>query len=85
MNQLRMDNPTYDSSIKKQHMYFRKGEYYFVSPWRMLYIDDQYYLLALDSKDKKFKNFRVDKMEDVALVEESGISVLREGEDEFKK
>lgn len=57
---------------KKQKVYTKRV--YEVSPWDMLYADDQYYLLAFDPEEKKvdkqFKYFRVDRMEKVETLEE---------------
>lgn len=57
---------------KKQKSYTKRV--YEVSPWDMLYADDQYYLLAFDPEEKKadkqFKYFRVDRMEKVETLEE---------------
>ena len=57
---------------KKQKSYTKRV--YEVSPWDMLYADDQYYLLAYDPEEKKadkqFKYFRVDRMEKVETLEE---------------
>ena len=63
----------------------KKGERYVVSPWAMIYTDDNYYLLAYT--EGKFKHFRVDRMDkaeamitEIAEVEVA--SLAREGADE---
>ena len=63
-------------NIKKERAY--KDSTYKVSPWALIYSEENYYLLALDGE--RFKHFRVDRMERIATVEE-----MREGEAEFKK
>ena len=75
----------FDYDLNKQRRYFKKGECYVVSPWRMLYADDNYYLLAWDAKEEKFKHFRVDKMDGVAQVLLGNIRVAREGAEAFSK
>ena len=65
-----------NKNFEKQRRYMRKGEPYVVSPWSMVYNDDNYYLLAY--VDGKFKHFRVDKMDDVRVT-----TIKREGIDEF--
>lgn len=65
-----------NKNFEKQRRYMRKGEPYVVSPWSMIYNDDNYYLLAY--VDGKFKHFRVDKMDDVKIT-----TIKREGIDEF--
>jgi predicted DNA-binding transcriptional regulator YafY len=66
----------FDFDLSKQRKYFKKGEKYTVSPWAMIYVDDNYYLLAYDAG--RFKHFRVDKMDSVV---ESGAE--REGKEAF--
>lgn len=66
----------FDFDLSKQRKYFKKGDKYTVSPWTMIYADDNYYLLAYDTG--KFKHFRVDKMDSVV---ESGAE--REGKEAF--
>ncbi|MCR4707457.1 MAG: WYL domain-containing protein [Clostridiales bacterium] len=67
----------YFSYDEKKERKFNKSSYK-VSPWAMIYADDNYYLLALDGD--KFKHFRVDRMLNVSITEEA-----RKGEAEFKK
>ena len=65
---------------KKEIEYKRDGEFYYVSPWALIWNDENYYLVAYDSFDEKIKHFRVDKMNKMSLVE-----ARREGLSEFKK
>ena len=65
---------------KKEIEYKRDGEFYSVSPWAVIWNDENYYLVAYDSQDEKIKHFRVDKMNKMSLVE-----ARREGGQEFKK
>ena len=65
---------------KKEIEYKRDGEFYYVSPWALIWNDENYYLVAYDSQDEKIKHFRVDKMNKMSLVE-----ARREGGSEFKK
>ena len=51
----------------------------------MLYADDNYYLLAYDAKEAKFKHFRVDKMDGVEQVKVADMKVDREGAEAFEK
>ena len=77
----------FDFDLRKQRRYFHKGEHYCASPWSLIYVDDNYYLLAYESG--KFKHFRVDKMDDVQVLKmNTGIvetAVSREGEEAFAK
>ncbi|WP_026528974.1 helix-turn-helix transcriptional regulator [Butyrivibrio sp. VCD2006] len=57
----------------------KKEELYVVSPWRLTWNDENYYLIAFDSKEGKMKHYRVDKMEKIAILDEK-----REGKEHFK-
>ena len=47
----------------KHKTYYRKDKKrYKVSPWRLYYEDEHYYMIAYDNDDEKIKYFRVDKM-----------------------
>lgn len=70
----------FDFDLSKQRKYFKNGAKYTVSPFAMIYADDNYYLLAYDADAGKFKHFRVDKME---KAEATGVD--RVGAEEFKK
>ena len=78
---------TIGRNFVKERRYMNHKEPYRVSPWSMIYTDDNYYLLAYH--EGKFKHFRVDRMESVETikVERNGlmVPVEREGKDEFDK
>ena len=77
-SQIRFRYFNYNS--KKEIEYRRDGEFYYVSPWALIWSDENYYLVAYDSQDEIIKHFRVDKMNKVSLVE-----AKREGASEYKK
>ena len=64
--------------LKLERNYSRKGEVFEVSPWALLYDNDNYYLLAYIEGD--FRTYRVDRMANV----EQGINE-RQGHEEFEK
>jgi len=74
-------------NFAKERHYMNKKQPYIVSPWAMIYTDDNYYLLAYH--DGKLKHFRVERMDDVKLhtVEQNGLNVIvpREGKEEYDK
>ncbi len=49
----------------------RKDILYIVSPWALTWDNENYYMIAYDDEDDKIKHYRVDKMRDIELVEES--------------
>ena len=59
--------------------YIRKGEFYEVSPWTLLYDNDNYYLYC-SFKPNRFYTFRVDRM---AHMEQG--KNRRQGKEEFEK
>ncbi len=65
-------------NVKKEMELRRDGAWYRVSPWALIWDDENYYLVAFDAADRKIKHYRVDKMLKIALLEEA-----REGEEEF--
>ena len=74
-------------NFTKERHYMNKKQEYIVSPWALIYTDDNYYLLAYHKGI--IKHFRVDRMESVALrtVEQNGLNVVvpREGKEAFDK
>ena len=65
-------------NVKMERVYSRKGEVYEVSPWALLYDNDNYYLYAFVDGD--FRNYRVDRMTSV----EQGTKE-RQGREQFEK
>lgn len=55
-------------NIQKEMELRHGGEYYYVSPWALVWDDENYYLVAYDDIDQKIKHFRVDKMLDVVTT-----------------
>lgn len=55
-----------DKVTKRQ----RKNKLYKVSPWKLTWDDENYYLIAYDNEDKKIKHYRVDKMESIEVCDE---------------
>lgn len=57
------------------------GELYKVSPWAMTWDDENYYMIAFDSKSGIIKHFRVDKIEKLKMLEDE----KSDGRAEYKK
>ena len=51
--------------------YKRDGEKYTVSPYGLVFNDDNYYLVAYDEKSKSMKHYRVDKMERIEITDKN--------------
>lgn len=67
----------YDTRLKKH--YRKRGAKYTISPFALVYCDENYYLLAYDARLKEIRNYRVDRMENVIGIEGS----VREGKEAF--
>ena len=68
----------FDWNMKKERVLRHGGKLYHVSPWILLWEDDNYYLLAYDAELCATRYYRVDKILDVTLTEEP-----RRGVEEF--
>lgn len=67
-------------NVKKEMELRKKGDFYEVSPWALLWEDENYYLIAFDSVHQEIRHYRVDKMLKISLVSEN-----REGKEYFEK
>ncbi len=56
----------------------RDGKLYRISPWALLWSDENYYMIGFDSKAGIIKHYRVDKMQDISPLKEK-----RQGEEAF--
>lgn len=66
----------FEWDMNKSRHFRKDGGNYQVSPWALTWDDENYYLLAHDKESDIIKHYRVDKMVDIMLSEES-----REGRD----
>ena len=70
----------FEYTVEKTRRYRHDGNFYEVSPFALIWDDENYYMLAWDSDAKQMRHYRVDKMEKVALSD-----IEREGIAEFEK
>lgn len=70
----------FEYNIHKQRIYRHGGRLYEVSPYALIWDDENYYMIAYDSGAECIKHYRVDKMSAITL---SGNK--REGEECFKE
>jgi len=66
----------FEYTVAKERRFRRDGAWYEVSPLALGWDDENYYLVAHDSAAGILKHFRVDKMADIEVTEES-----RDGEE----
>ena len=57
----------------------RGGAWYEISPWSLMWDDENYYLIGYDSDNDKIKHYRVDKMLHMSIMEQN-----REGKKAFR-
>ena len=67
-------------TVRKEKEFRRNGEFYTVSPWSLVWDDNNYYLVGFDTKSQEIRHFRVDKMTNVSVTDEK-----RQGKEQFKK
>jgi predicted DNA-binding transcriptional regulator YafY len=65
-------------SMEKKLVEKNAGKLYSVSPFALVWDDENYYLVAYDNEAGKAKHFRVDKMGSIAVTEEE-----RQGQETF--
>lgn len=60
----------FDWNEKKEKVLRHGGILYTVSPWALMWDDENYYLIAYDSQSRQKKHYRVDRMVDMRVSEE---------------
>ena len=66
-------------NVKMEREPQHNGKIYRVSPWALMWDDENYYLVAFESESQEIRHYRVDRMTGLQQLEE-----LREGESHFK-
>ena len=67
-------------TVHKEMELRRDGAWYVVSPWNMVWDDENYYLIAYDAENKEIRHYRVDKMIHLEELEDA-----REGQEQFEE
>ena len=67
-------------NVKKEMELRKGGAWYTVSPWALMWDDENYYLVGYDGEEEKIKHYRVDKMLMISLLNKK-----REGKDKFRE
>lgn len=66
-------------NVKKEQQLRHDGKLYKISPWGLMWDDENYYLVAYDSENDMIKHFRVDKMLKINITNDK-----RDGKECFK-
>lgn len=61
----------------------RRKESYEVSPWALLWYEENYYLVAYNSEEKIMKHYRVDKMRSISILDEKRDGTKQAQETDF--
>ncbi|MBO5556480.1 MAG: WYL domain-containing protein [Oscillospiraceae bacterium] len=69
----------FEFTVEKERQFRHGGAFYRVSPFALMWDDENYYMLAWDPKDERLKHYRVDKMTQITALEEP-----REGKEAFQ-
>ena len=69
----------YKWSINKRLVARHGGDFFYVSPWALTWDDENYYMIALDDLSREIRHYRVDKMDQISIIDEK-----REGKKLFK-
>ncbi len=64
---------------KREKQLRHNGKTYKVSPWALTWDDENYYLVAFDTEHKEIRHYRVDKMINIAVTDET-----RDGKEVFR-
>ncbi len=67
-------------NVKKEMELRKSGAWYQVSPWALMWDDENYYLVAYDAEDDKIKHYRVDKMLNITVTKDR-----RLGQEQFRQ
>lgn len=70
----------FEYTVEKERRFRHEGAFYEVSPFALIWDDENYYMLAWDSEAEKMKHYRVDKMSEASLTDEK-----RDGTEIFEK
>lgn len=77
---VQIDFDYYEWTIGKKLCKKANGDKKGISPWTLVWDDENYYMVAYDQADGIMKHYRVDKIRNIRIT-----NVLRQGKDEFGK
>lgn len=70
----------FDWTVDKRRLYRKNGSEYIVSPWALVWDNENYYLIAYDGDEGIIKHYRVDRMNSINVVD-----APRDGQNSFKE
>lgn len=69
----------FEYTVTKERRFRKDGAFYEVSPFALMWDDENYYMLGWDAEADMMKHYRVDKMTEISCTEET-----REGSEAFQ-
>ena len=69
----------FEFTVEKERQYRRGVAGYVLSPFALMWDDENYYMLAWDAEEARMKHFRVDKMSAISTLE-----TARQGKEAFR-
>ena len=60
----------FEYTVAKKRRFRRAGAYYLVSPYALTWDNENYYLIGYDDRHAEIRHYRVDRMSDIATVNE---------------
>ena len=70
----------FEYTVKKERHLRKDGGWYKVSPFALMWDDENYYMVAWDAESESIRHYRVDKMLEITILNEP-----REGKEAFAK
>ena len=70
----------FEYTLQKERRYRRGGAFYELSPYALMWDDENYYMLAYEAAAGQIRHYRVDKMTQISVLES-----FRDGREAFKK
>ncbi len=70
----------FEYTVAKERRYRHDGAFYEVSPWALMWDDENYYMLAFDTQTGTIRHYRVDKMAQISACE-----TFRDGKEAFAR
>lgn len=65
----------FDYNLDKEVEYRKNGDWYYASPYALMWDDDNYYMVAYYEKYEDISNFRVDRMENIETLNAERIKI----------
>jgi len=65
----------FDYNLDIEVEYRKNGEWYYASPYALMWDDDNYYMVAYYEKYQNISNFRVDRMENIETLEKERLMI----------